>query len=444
MLAQIARRRRRGGIFSLISATITPSMSALYDGQAVEDVTNYSTMVNTSNFSVPGRTISSVVAQFDGDAVSAAGALSEDDTAGFTVTVTDSAAEEYTFVASPITVEYKARITVTAGNEAEVDINPLVDDSENITITIDSTDYTRTAGQLRGGPVNLIVPTISGTTGTGDDLTGDNESWTTSTGALTFTNQWQSDGVDISGETSTTYTILSGDAGADITFDVTADDGTNPTVTVSSAATSIPGGKSVTTLGSVARFDNEGDSDSITGIDLDSIADGTILIAVIAAADVNSGATFSAPTLGANTFTEVVTAPPSGERGLGAIYRWTKSGTGSRRTFTWNYSEYVSAVSIKLYQCDGCTTVIDKQEENTSAATFDVSVDTTSDCILIGGSANYLGSVTHSGITMTEQIVNGKYFYHGAEVVTTAATPRTVTATHSDPSHAVTVAVTVE
>jgi len=426
-----------------VSAAITPAMSALHDGQSIDDVPNYATMISPSNFTVVDGSVSSVAVTFQGDAVNAATVLAEDETAGFTVTVTDDQAVEYLFTASPITVEYKSRITVTAGNEAEVDINPIVADAENITITIDSTDYVRTAGDLRAGPINLVLPTISGTTGAGDTLTADNGAWTTSTATITLTNQWQRDGADISGETGSTYTVLAGDAGTDITVDVEGDDGTNTPVTASSAATSIPGSLSVTELGSVARVSNEDDSDTITGIDVGAIADGTILIAVIAACDVNSGATFSAPTLGANTFTEVVTAPPSGERGLGAIYRWTKSGTGTQ-TFTWNYSEYVSAVSIKLYECVGATTVIDSAEENTSATTFDVSVNTTASCILIGGSANYLTSATHVGITMTEQVVSSRYFYHGAQIVSTAETPRTVTATHRDPAHAVTVAVTVE
>lgn len=93
-----------GVVGQIITATLNPAMSALVDGQSVEDVTNWSAFTDTANFASSAGTIVSAVAAFTGDAVDAVTALDAGQTAGFTVTVTDSAANIRVFVAGPITV----------------------------------------------------------------------------------------------------------------------------------------------------------------------------------------------------------------------------------------------------------------------------------------------------------------------------------------------------
>lgn len=95
-----------------------------------------------------------------------------------------------------------------------------LDDRMTSQITLDTTGaLTRTAA---GAPTNTTPPAISGTDlEEGDELTVWPGVWT---GGPTFTYQWKNAGVNISGATAATYTLVAGDAGDAITCTVT---GTN-------------------------------------------------------------------------------------------------------------------------------------------------------------------------------------------------------------------------
>jgi hypothetical protein len=180
-----------------------------------------------------------------GAAASTAEPLAEGETAGFTVTVTDAIGTIRVFDAGRITVQAKFEAIQTADNEFELSINPLVPDAENVAIPIVigsvSDIYTRTKAQWEGGPVNLIAPNISGTAEVGQTLTLDGAgSWTTPTGTLNFTRQWEANGAGIIDDTATTVVVPAAAAGTEVTCEVTADDGTNTPVAVDSNAISIP------------------------------------------------------------------------------------------------------------------------------------------------------------------------------------------------------------
>lgn len=68
-------------------------------------------------------------------------------------------------------------------------------------------------------PDNEVLPAISGTLAVDAVLTAYPGEWS---GAPTFTYQWKNAGVNISGATSKTYTVVAGDAGDAITVTVTA------------------------------------------------------------------------------------------------------------------------------------------------------------------------------------------------------------------------------
>jgi hypothetical protein len=98
---------------------------------------------------------------------------------------------------------------------------------------------TRGAGSIRSfgfagasAPLNLAVPSISGTQDVGSSLSSSTGTWS-GTPPITFAYQWKRAGSDISGATSSSYTLQSADAGTVITCTVTA---TNPVASV--AATS--------------------------------------------------------------------------------------------------------------------------------------------------------------------------------------------------------------
>jgi hypothetical protein len=78
-------------------------------------------------------------------------------------------------------------------------------------------------------PVNIVAPAVTGTATVGQTLSTTNGTWTGAP-APTFTYQWQRDGADISGATSSTYLLVEADIGNPIRCVVTA---TNPLGAVS-------------------------------------------------------------------------------------------------------------------------------------------------------------------------------------------------------------------
>ena len=79
----------------------------------------------------------------------------------------------------------------------------------------------RTDGNV---PVNTIAPVISGTALIGNTLTSTTGTWTSDTGVTGYLYQWTRDGVNISGATSNTYTLVSADLNTSVICKVAATD----------------------------------------------------------------------------------------------------------------------------------------------------------------------------------------------------------------------------
>ena len=84
-------------------------------------------------------------------------------------------------------------------------------------------------------PVNTVAPAISGTTAVGSVLTTTTGTWT-GTPTITYAYQWLRGGSAISGATSSSYTLVSGDTGAMLSVTVTA---TNTAGNASATATAV-------------------------------------------------------------------------------------------------------------------------------------------------------------------------------------------------------------
>ena len=84
-----------------------------------------------------------------------------------------------------------------------------------------------------GAPANTALPTISGTAQVGDTLTASTGTWTNS--PTSYSYQWNAGGTAISGATSSTYTLISGEVGNTITVTVTATNSSGSTSATSSA-----------------------------------------------------------------------------------------------------------------------------------------------------------------------------------------------------------------
>ena len=73
-------------------------------------------------------------------------------------------------------------------------------------------------------PVNTVAPVISGTALVGNTLTSTTGTWTSDTGVTGYLYQWTRDGVNISGATNSTYTLVSADLNTSVTCKVAATD----------------------------------------------------------------------------------------------------------------------------------------------------------------------------------------------------------------------------
>lgn len=120
-----------------------------------------------------------------------------------------------------------------------------------------------------GTPINLSPPTISGTPDVGKKLTADPGEWDTE--GLTFSYQWQADGVDIPGATKQSYKVRPKDAGKVITVVVTASKPGIPSGTATSEGVTIR--VASTTSLSLSRSVYLSSQSSTARITVDSAAD---------------------------------------------------------------------------------------------------------------------------------------------------------------------------
>jgi hypothetical protein len=102
----------------------------------------------------------------------------------------------------------------------------VADAGANITVTVTATNTAGSASATSNAvtmpdvPANSVAPGASGATSQGSTLTVTNGSWTNS--PTSFTYQWRRDGVNISGATSATYSIVGGDLGHTLVARITA------------------------------------------------------------------------------------------------------------------------------------------------------------------------------------------------------------------------------
>ena len=102
------------------------------------------------------------------------------------------------------------------------------DDNANIRCRVTATDdegsrsaFSNTLGPVLGAPLNLTAPVLSGTETVGEELSVTDGTWQ-GQATITFAYQWRRDGSNISGATSSTYTLVAADYDAVIDCVVTA------------------------------------------------------------------------------------------------------------------------------------------------------------------------------------------------------------------------------
>lgn len=107
------------------------------------------------------------------------------------------------------------------------------DDNANIRCRVTATDdegsrsaFSNTLGPVLGAPLNLTAPVLSGTETVGEELSVTDGTWQ-GQATITFAYQWRRNGSNISGATSSTYTLIAADYDAVIDCVVTATNSLN-------------------------------------------------------------------------------------------------------------------------------------------------------------------------------------------------------------------------
>lgn len=110
-----------------------------------------------------------------------------------------------------------------------------------------------TTSAVTSAPVNSSLPAISGTVAIGQVLTCSTGSWY-GTATITYAYQWTRSGSNIGSATSSTYTLVSGDAGLPIACKVTATNGLGSTLATSVAVATIGSYPSVSAGNELFKF----------------------------------------------------------------------------------------------------------------------------------------------------------------------------------------------
>ena len=416
-----------------ITASVTPAMAPLHDGQAIQDVAGYAVMTDTANFSSPVGPITSAVVTATGDAASASAPLAEGAAAGFTVTVTDTLGNEQMFDAGTVTVEYRTRIAPTPENEAEIVVNPLVDDSTVLSLDISTGPYAGTysvtAGELRNGPHFIVGPSTSGAPGVGNTLSGDRGLVTTATGVLSLADQWTADGIDIPGATGPDLVLATEQAGTQVAFEVTADDGVT-TTTAQSPLVDIPAPPALTVTTVRDGFSTSLISETLS----DTIPTGAAAAGKEVWLVVGFGQTGSAVaptvTIGGVTPETVVFEAANAAHSV-AIFK-TDASAGGDLALTLNVASGWRGAAWRAYTVVGRATQTVVSASNTTMSTLDLSATVSPGQEIIGGAYMYGNQgLTPVGLTQSagqETWTSGPRvaFFHEASI-TDIESPRIMT-----------------
>ena len=143
------------------------------------------------------------------------------------------------------------------------------DDNASIRCDVTATDdlgsrtVASNAVTALGAPINTASPAITGTEQVGEELSVSTGTWQ-GVATITYAYQWQRDGVNISGATSNTYTLIGLDYDTAIDCDVTATNSLDSTTQASNATGAIAGTAPVNTV-TPTISGNTGLGDVLTG-----------------------------------------------------------------------------------------------------------------------------------------------------------------------------------
>ena len=181
-------------------------------------------------------------------------------------------------------------------------------------------------------PTNQIAPAIASSGSTGDTLTVTAGTWH-AIPAATLSYQWQRDGVDISGETGTTYTLVGADEGTTITVVETATNTEGSATATSngcSASAAAPAGITLVNAARMPDVDFSGGTSQVfSAVDTTGAQSGDILYCAFAIRNT----TDTAASAGADSGT-LVDRTTENDGDIIALYKFPLTSSGDSRTVT--------------------------------------------------------------------------------------------------------------
>ena len=433
-----------------ITATLTPAISLIFDGQAIEDIPDFAAMTAMGNFASTGGAIQSIVVRAfdDGEEVALDSIFATEDRASFTVTVTDAASNVEVFDSGVADVEFVAHFSVTSDNTFVVTFNENVPDTVSAELIVsglgamDGTYDVLKADAVAGIPFVLdgsINPDYDGALSnldTGDTITLNTGLWFAPEGVtLTLSAQAQVDGVNV-GAAGDTYTLTAGDLGGAFRIEVTANDGVNPAVVEVGSAITLPAGQAGP-IG-ITRIDNRsgtgtgsGDSRSSLTLDLAGAASDDIIRAVVGlefADNTDGRAAELQSVLVDGVSTPIIYKTATGTSCLEIAYVEFTRGANAAPVLTNTNTQplIVNSFYAHCFTLDKSVSVLDTDvlDNDGGANTTTVTVNTVPDGIVVVATADDNstdGNVTFVGISdvVKDDGVNNADFFTGWHASTT-------------------------
>jgi hypothetical protein len=222
---------------------IVPALPPVHAGQRLGSLPFYAAMTSPSNFRSRTGSITEVSASLTGTVSDANEELAEGQLVGFEVVVRDTGGNVAVFTTITRSVEYAARVSSTAGNEAIIEINPIVADDWPVSVTIAGGRYSGTYASIPAGALKPGAPPwyFAGTAKVeadgapssltvGSILTHDPGLWAVSTGSLALDLQATWNGQPIPNATGETFVLGGGEIGGTYRLRITAGDGVRTTM----------------------------------------------------------------------------------------------------------------------------------------------------------------------------------------------------------------------
>lgn len=237
-------------------------------------------------------------------------------------------------------------------------------------------------------PASTVAPAISGFANPGQVITASTGTW--SGQPANFAYQWKSNGTNIVGATSATYTVVSGDLGNSLTCSVTASNGWG-SASASTAGVTVANPAVFSFVGQAQRTNQSGNVFTSNTIDIGSAAaDRYVIVAVF-----TQSAT-AAPTVTVNGVSLSIDASAAGANNGPSIFSGlVTTGSGvATIVVTWASGTSFTSQTIHVWTARGMTKTNGAAYASVSALTATATVSVKQNDFVISATVNGIGAHT--------------------------------------------------